>query len=73
MSTSPRDAGIPMLTEVIEEDITEFVGPPEPEPALFLAETPTATFSAYAPTFAAGDYAQPAAMGGQYGMPARAR
>ena len=71
MSTSPRDAGIPMLTEVIEEDITEFVGPPEPEAALFLAETPTATFSAYAPTFAAGDYAQPAAMGGQYGMPAQ--
>jgi hypothetical protein len=75
MSTSPRDAGIPMLTEVIEEDITEFVGPPEP--ALVLADTAPAadtmpaTFPAYAPTFAASDYAQPAAMGGQYGMSAQ--
>jgi hypothetical protein len=77
MSTSPRDAGIPMLTEVIEEDITEFVGPPEPEAALFLGDTAPAadtaptTFPAYALTFAASDYAQLPAKGSQYGMPAQ--
>ena len=27
MSISPRDAGIPMLTEVIEEEGMDFVGP----------------------------------------------
>jgi hypothetical protein len=31
MSTPPRDAGIPMLTEVIEEEAMDFVGPPSPE------------------------------------------
>lgn len=33
MSTPPRDAGIPMLTEVIEEVAMDFVGPPSPEAA----------------------------------------
>ncbi len=33
MSTPPRDAGIPMLTEVIEEEGMDLVGPPSPEAA----------------------------------------
>lgn len=85
MSTSPRDAGIPMLTEVIEEDATEFTGPPEAaalslplplplplpltSPLPSSADAPPAAFPAYLPTFAASAYAQPAAMGGQYAMP----
>ncbi len=72
MSTSPRDAGIPMLTEVIEEDTIEFVGPPAPAAPLSFADTaPAATASFYAPPLSASDYAQPAAMGGQYGTPAQ--
>ena len=37
MSTPPRDAGIPMLTEVIQEEAMDFVGPPSPEVAAVLA------------------------------------
>ena len=72
MSTSPRDAGIPMLTEVIEDDAIESVGPPAPESPPFIADTaPAATASSYAPPLTGSDYAQPAAMRGQYGTPAQ--
>jgi hypothetical protein len=37
MSTPPRDAGIPMLTEVIEEEGMDFVGPPPPDEANAIA------------------------------------
>jgi hypothetical protein len=79
MSTPPRDAGIPMLTEVIEvpdDAETAFVGPPAPdhvptearlvdEPAPAVPEAPAATD---APSPAATGYAQPTA-GGHYGTP----
>lgn len=32
MSTPPRESGIPLLTEIIEEGEDEFIGPPPPEP-----------------------------------------
>jgi hypothetical protein len=84
MSTPPRDAGIPMLTEVIEEDGMDFVGPPSPEAApqaQAAADTPpepaapepvTAALSA-APmaTPAGGGYASPQTIGIQYGPPAQ--
>ena len=80
MSTPPRDAGIPMLTEVIEEDGMDFVGPPPPEAAPHAhaaVDTPpepaapepvTAALSA-APmaTPASSGYASPQTMGIQYG------
>lgn len=75
MSTSPRDAGIPMLTEVIEDEATEFVGPPTPQqPMAAAAPEPAAaaaTEAPYMPPAAAGAYAQPPAMSGQYGPPAQ--
>lgn len=77
MSTIPRDAGIPMLTEVIEEDLVEFVGPPAPaegvEQAPFMAEpeAPAAPPPTYATPHAAGVYAQPSAVASHYGPPAQ--
>ena len=69
MSTSPRDAGIPMLTEVIEDEATEFVGPPEQEqPMAAAAPAPEAPGT---PPAAGGAYAQAAAMASQYGPPAQ--
>lgn len=75
MSTSPRDAGIPMLTEVIEDDAMELVGPPAPEQLMAVTAAEPAAAAAtevpYTPPLAGSAYAQPAAMGGQYGPPAQ--
>lgn len=77
MSTIPRDAGIPMLTEVIEEDLMEFVGPPAPAegeeqaPAMLEPAAPAATPPTYATPHAAGVYAQPSGMASHYGPPAQ--
>jgi len=79
MSTPPRDAGIPMLTEVIEvmdDAEMDFVGPPAPEhapaearPADELAPAvPEAPAADDAPPPATTGYAQPGA-GGHYGTP----
>jgi hypothetical protein len=79
MSTPPRDAGIPMLTEVIEvidEAEMDFVGPPAPEhipaearpanePAPAVPEAPAVNA---APPSAATGYLQPTA-GRHYGTP----
>nr|WP_314624798.1 hypothetical protein [uncultured Noviherbaspirillum sp.] len=83
MSTPPRDAGIPMLTEVIEEDETALAGPlatenaareqaaAEEQPAVLLdpatAPTPVAPALPVAP--ADGSYVQAPAVGSQYGPP----
>lgn len=75
MSTPPRDAGIPMLTEVIEDEATEFIGPPEQEQAMAAAAPEPAAAAApeapYPLPAASGAYAQPAATAGQYGPPAQ--
>jgi hypothetical protein len=78
MSISPRDAGIPMLTEVIEEEGMDFVGPLPDE-----AETAASAEAAQAPALpelqpalpvppppAGGGYA-PQGRGIQYGPPAQ--
>ena len=84
MSTSPRDAGIPMLTEVIEEEEgMDFVGPlpaDEPGPAALAdiepAPVPTPALPvpepapALAPVHAGNGYA-PQSIGIQYGPPAQ--
>lgn len=78
MSTPPRDAGIPMLTEVIEEDGMDFVGPPPPEgsPAQQADERPGLAAPdpqpapPFAPPPAGGGYA-PHGIGIQYGPPAQ--
>jgi hypothetical protein len=83
MSTIPRDAGIPMLTEIIEEDGMDFVGPPLPEevPQAQAVAEPSAEPAAPEPVTAAdflapmapaaGGYATPQTMGMQYGPPAQ--
>jgi len=83
MSTIPRDAGIPMLTEVIEEDGLDFVGPPLPEEppqaqagantsAELAAQEPMTAAVSAAPTApAGGGYASPQTIGIQYGPPAQ--
>lgn len=83
MSTIPRDAGIPMLTEVIEEDGLDFVGPPPPEEAPqaqaaadasaepAAQEPVTAAVSAAPMVPAGGGYASPQTIGIQYGPPAQ--
>lgn len=77
MSTTPRDAGIPMLTEVIEEDGLDFVGPPSPEEAApvqaaaDISADPPAPVSAAPMAPAGGGYASPQTIGIQYGPPPR--
>ena len=78
MSTSPRDAGIPMLTEVIEEEEgMDFVGPlpaDEPGPAALADIEPAPSppvpepAPALAPVHAGSGYAPPS-VGIQYGPP----
>ena len=80
MSTPPRDAGIPMLTEVIEEEEgMDFVGPlpadePGPAAAADIAPTPAPPVPepapALAPAYAGNGYAPPS-IGIQYGPPAQ--
>ena len=62
MSTPPRDAGIPMLTEVIEEEAMDFVGPPSPEAVAVAADAPP-DFAAPEPQPAPPLALQPAASG----------
>ena len=81
MSTLPRDAGIPMLTEVIEEEAVAFVGPPAPEDVLqspaAVDHPPAAAIIRVSPTPsttpAAGGYAltHGVGIGIQYGPPAQ--
>jgi len=78
MSTPPRDAGIPMLTEVIEEEGMDFVGPlPDETETVTSAEAvqeaalpePQPAPAAQPPQ-AGGGYA-PQGIGIQYGPPAQ--
>ena len=81
MSTPPRDAGIPMLTEVIEEDGVDFAAPLSPEdvPSTEAAAeaptpegvTPPAPLSPVLPVAppANAGYASAQAIGIQYGPP----
>jgi hypothetical protein len=79
MSTLPRDAGIPMLTEVIEEEAMAFVGPPAPEDALqtpaAIDHPPVAATIHVSPASstmpAASGYALTHGVGIQYGPPAQ--
>ncbi|RYE73826.1 MAG: hypothetical protein EOO80_18435 [Oxalobacteraceae bacterium] len=84
MTTPPRDAGIPMLTEVIDEE-TELVGPlapentlraqhaPEEQPAVLPDPDPVTASAPVAPALpvapADGSYVQAPAVGIQYGPP----
>jgi hypothetical protein len=81
MSTPPRDAGIPMLTEVIEEEGMDFVGPPPPDEEAAASPMPIAAAGESAPELAAPElqpapsrtnngYA-PQVIGIQYGPPAQ--
>ncbi|SMP57147.1 hypothetical protein [Noviherbaspirillum suwonense] len=79
MSIPPRDAGIPMLTEVIEDDIMDFVGPPLPVEAkddaladmMPPAPHPPETQSAPAVVQKAGGGYASHGVGIQYGPPAQ--
>jgi hypothetical protein len=78
MSTPPRDAGIPMLTEVIEvieEESMDFVGPPPPGETDSVAPdgarpAPAMPDPQPAPVPAGSGYA-PQGIGIQYGPPAQ--
>ena len=78
MSTPPRDAGIPMLTEVIEEEGMDFVGPlPDETETVTSADAgeaaavPTPQPAPFVqPPQAIGGYA-PQGIGIQYGPPAQ--
>ena len=63
MSTPPRDAGIPMLTEVIEEEAIDFVGPPPEAAALVAVTDATPDLPAAGPQPAPPLALQPAASG----------
>lgn len=73
MSTPPRDAGIPMLTEVIEEEGMDFVGPPPPDETGAVAPAEARPVQPLpdpqsAPPRAGSGYA-PQGIGIQYGPP----
>jgi hypothetical protein len=83
MSTPPRDAGIPMLTEVIEDEETALVDPLAPENAFreqdaveeahAVLPDPVTALAPDAPALpvapADGSYIQTPAVGSQYGPP----
>ena len=79
MSTSPRDAGIPMLTEVIEEEAMDFVGPLSPEVAAVMEaadaapdlDPPIPQSTPPAASTPAGSGYAPHGMGMQYGPTAQ--
>ena len=71
MSTPPRDAGIPMLTEVIEEEGMDFVGPPPGEEAAMSAASAMQATEMPVPAAATGEPAAEPATPEMQPAPAR--